>query len=77
MEYKYDDVDKIIDFKTWDNRKKINELFRIDTYMYTNMGIDSTKTERDNAKKKSRYIYRAIQKIDPVVGKELIHFMDK
>ena len=51
MEYKYDDVDKIIEFKTWDNRKKINELFRIDTYMYTNMGIDSTKTERDNAKR--------------------------
>ena len=60
MEYKYDDVDKIIEFKTWDNRKKINELFRIDTYMYTNMGIDSTKTERDNAKRKSRYIYKAI-----------------
>ena len=72
MEYKYDDVDKIIEFKTWDNRKKINELFRIDTYMYTNMGIDSTKTERDNAKRKSRYIYRAIKNLDLYLGAFLL-----
>ncbi len=63
MEYKYEDVDKVLDFSTWTNEKKIDELFRIDSYMYTNLGIDSTKKEREDVKRKSRYIYKAIQKI--------------
>lgn len=73
MEYKYEDVDKVLDFSTWTNEKKIDELFRIDSYMYTNLGIDSTKKEREDVKRKSRYIYKAIQKIDPKMGKELIY----
>jgi len=73
MEYKYEDVDKVVDFSTWTNEKKIDELFRIDSYMYTNLGTDSTKKEREDVKRKSKYIYRAIQKIDPKMGKELIY----
>lgn len=76
MEYNYEDVDKIVEFKSWKDKKKISELFRIDSYMYTNLGTDSTKTERDAVKKKSKYIYRAIAKIDPKIGKEMLYFMD-
>ena len=76
MEYKYDDVDKIVEFKSWKDEKKISELFRIDSYMYTNLGTDSTKSERDAVKRKSKYIYRAIAKIDPRIGKEMLYFMD-
>lgn len=76
MEYRYDDVDKVVDFKTWSDRKKIDELFRIDAYMYTNLGTDSTKKEREEVKRKSRYIYRAISKIDLSIGKHLIQQMD-
>ena len=76
MEYRYDVVDKILGFTTWSDNKKISELFRIDSYMYTELGKDSTKTERDNVRKKSRYIYRAIHKIDAKLGKELIHHID-
>lgn len=76
MEYKYEDVEKVINFSTWSDRKKIDELFRIDCYMYTNLGTDSTKKERDAVKKKSKYIYKAIQKIDKNLGKGLIHQMD-
>jgi hypothetical protein len=76
MEYRYDDVDKILGFTTWSDKKKISELFRIDSYMYTELGKDSTKTERDNVRKKSRYIYKAIHKIDTKLGKELIHHID-
>ena len=76
MEYKYDDVDKIVEFKSWNDKKKISELFRIDSYMYTNLGTDSTKSEREAVKKKSKYIYRAISKIDPRIGKEMLYFMD-
>ena len=38
MSYKYEDIDKILDFKSWSNRRKIDELLRIDCVMYTNMG---------------------------------------
>jgi hypothetical protein len=76
MEYNYEDVDKIVEFKSWKDKKKISELFRIDSYMYTNLGTDSTKTERDAVKRKSKYIYRAIAKIDPKIGKEMLYFMD-
>jgi len=40
MEYSYEDVEKVINFSSWSDRKKIEELFRIDTYMYTNLGLD-------------------------------------
>ncbi len=76
MEYNYEDVDKIVEFKSWKDEKKISELFRIDSYMYTNLGTDSTKSERDAVKRKSKYIYRAIAKIDPKIGKEMLYFMD-
>ncbi len=76
MSYKYEDIDKILDFKSWSNRKKIDELLRIDCTMYTNMGTDSNKTERENTKKRSRSIYRAISKIDKEVGKSLLYHMD-
>jgi hypothetical protein len=76
MSYKYEDIDKILDFKSWSNRRKIDELLRIDCTMYTNLGIDSNKTEREDTKKRSRAIYRAISKIDKEVGKNLIYHMD-
>lgn len=76
MEYNYEDVDKIVEFKSWKDKKKISELFRIDSYMYANLGTDSTKTERDAVKRKSKYIYRAIAKIDSKIGKEMLYFMD-
>ncbi len=76
MSYKYEDIDKILDFKSWSEKRKIDELLRIDCTMYTNLGIDSNKTERENTKKRSRAIYRAISKIDKEVGKGLLYHMD-
>lgn len=76
MSYGYEDIDKIVEFKTWATRKKIDELFRIDVYMYTNLGIDSTKKEKEEVRKKSKAIYRAISKINPKLAKELIYHMD-
>ena len=76
MEYKFTDVEKIIEFKSWSNYKKIDELFRIDCYMYTNLGSDSTKKEVEETKRKSKVIYKAISKIDSKMGKGLILTMD-
>jgi len=76
MEYKYDDIEKIVNFSSWSERKKLDELFRIDTFMYCNLGTDSTKTEKEAVRKKSRAIYKAIHKINPEVGKHLLYHMD-
>jgi hypothetical protein len=76
MSYKYEDIDKILDFKSWSEKRKIDELLRIDCTMYTNLGIDSNKTEREDTKKRSRAIYRAISKINKEVGKGLLYHMD-
>ena len=46
MVYTTRDLDKIVGLKSWSSTKKIHELLRIDCDMYTNMGIDSTKTEK-------------------------------
>jgi hypothetical protein len=74
--YGYDDIDKIVEFKTWKRRKKIDELFRIDSWMYTNLGSESTKSEKDEVKRKSKAIYKAVNKINPSIGKSLIFHMD-
>lgn len=72
MEYKYSDLEKILGFTSWSNKKKIDELFRIDSNLYTNLGIDSTEKERKAVERKSAKIYKEISKIDPVVGSELL-----
>ncbi len=77
MEYKINDIEKIKEFKSWSERKKIDELLRIDCNMYTNLGTDSTKAERLEVKKNSRRIYRAIKNINQKMGEPLLVAMDK
>ena len=77
MGYTTRDLDKIVGLKSWSNRKKIHELLRIDCDMYTNMGIDSTKTEKQLAKKTSRKIYRLIKALNPSMGSDLLKAMDR
>ena len=76
MEYRYEDIEKIESFTTWSNRKKIDELLRIDSYLRTELGIDSTKKELDEAKRKSARIIREIKKIDPEEGKLFTNYPD-
>ena len=56
MVYTLDDIDKIVEFKTWSQKQKIDELLRIDAGMYCNLGTDSTATERLEVKKNSQKI---------------------
>lgn len=76
MSYKYSDIEKIINYKTWSQRMKIDALLSIDADLYTNLGISSTKKEKNQVKIKSKNIYRAIEKINPKDGKLLLHSMD-
>tara|TARA_R100001086_G_scaffold245105_1_gene175598 strand:+ start:71 stop:301 length:231 start_codon:yes stop_codon:yes gene_type:complete len=76
MEYTLDDIDKIVEFKTWSNKQKLDELLRIDCQQYTNLGSDSTNAEREEVKKYSRKIYRLIKTIDKDLGLKFLHYMD-
>ena len=67
-----DRVLKIVGYKTWTDKRKVDALLEIDATAYTNLGIDSTKTEIERTKKDSRFIYRAIKSIDEKLGKELL-----
>jgi CRISPR/Cas system CSM-associated protein Csm2 small subunit len=75
--YTINDIEKILNFKTWDDKKKIDELLQIDARIYANQGIDSTKVEKENGKIKSRKIYKAIKEIDKPLGDSFLQLMDK
>jgi len=70
-------IEEVLSNDSWDERQKKDELYRLDCKMYTNLGIDSTKGERNEVKKKSRLIYKAIQKINPHEGTQLLQAIDK
>jgi hypothetical protein len=72
MSYNINDVDKILSFKSWSDKRKIDTLFEIDADLYCNLGQESNKTELATAHKKSRKIYKAIKSIDEYTGRLLL-----
>lgn len=76
MDYNISDVDKIVGFKTWTDKKKIDALLEMDSKLYCNLGSDSTKKEREEVRKSSRIIYTAIKKIDHQMGNNFLQSMD-
>ena len=77
MEYTINDIEKILEFKSWSNKEKEDELLRIDCAMYTYLGTDSTKQDREQVKKNSRIIYRALKNINPQLSEHLMTAIDK
>tara|TARA_R100000541_G_scaffold5598_1_gene13055 strand:+ start:8524 stop:8772 length:249 start_codon:yes stop_codon:yes gene_type:complete len=70
-------IQKIKTYKTWSLKKKVDALLEIDAVMYTNLGIDSTKTEKKEVKAISRKIYKAISFISPLDGHILSSHMNE
>ena len=75
--YELKDIEKITSFKTWTDKKKIDELLRIDAKIYAHQGSDSTKVELEEGSRNSRKIYRAIKEIDNDLGSSFLELMDK
>lgn len=69
--------DKIMSYKTLTDKQKIDSLLELDAVMYVNQGIDSSKSEKAETKKKSRVVYRQIKKIDNSLGDQLLIHQDK
>ena len=58
-------------------QQRLDELLEADSIMYTNLGSDSTKAEKEGVRKISRVIYRAIRdNVDESIGKELLQHQD-
>lgn len=74
--YTYEDIERIYNFKSWTDIKKIDTLLEIDCGLYANLGIDSTKEEKKQVWKKSVEIYRVIKKIDKQLGDEFLLTMN-
>ncbi len=68
---KLDDMIANITESKSDDYDKINALLKIDCTIYTGLGTDSTKEEKEDAKKASKKIMKAISKMDDVLGKSL------
>jgi hypothetical protein len=49
----------------------------MDCSIYSNIGIESSAKEREQARKNSKKIYYAIKKLDPALGSSFISLMDK
>lgn len=72
MSYNIDDIEKILNFTSWSNKRKIDTLFEIYADLYCNLGSDSSKTEVEKVKKQSRKIYKTIKRIDEYTGRLLL-----
>ena len=59
------------------DKEKIDKLLELDCSLYTNLGIDSTKSEKQEVKRMSKKIYKAIQSINEPIGKSLLQAIDK
>lgn len=71
-------IKKVLNYKTWSVKKKVDSLLKLDHEMYMELGIDSSKKEVLETKKRSRKIYRAIMQVSPKDGYTLeAHMMEK
>lgn len=68
-------IEKILGYKTYNDRKKVDALLEMDANLYTTLGMDSTKKERDEVKKASRKIYRAIAEINRLEGLQYLQYL--
>jgi len=77
MEYSENNIDKILSYKSWKTRRKLDALLEMDCIQYTNLGIDSSKKEKEQVKRNSRKIYKAIKTLNKRMGSEFLMAMDK
>jgi|TARA_R100000742_G_C4275958_1_gene96733 hypothetical protein len=78
MSFNTDIIDKIVQYKSVSKKKKIDRLLEIESnYIANNIGINISKSQKNNIRKNSRYIYRAISKINQEVGNKFLQAQDK
>jgi hypothetical protein len=76
MDYKFEDIDGIVSSSSLSEPQKISALLKIDCFLYTQLGTDSTEAEKKRTKSKSKKIYSKIKSIDEATGKLFLSVMD-
>jgi len=69
-------ADNIIKDFSLSIKTRIDSVLELDAIQYTNLGIDSTKGEKNKVKSDSKYIYKLIKGIDEPTGNLLINHLD-
>lgn len=67
-----DKATAILNRRNITEKSKIDRLLELNADIYTNLGTDSTITDKKNAQVDSNFIYRAIMQLDYNLGKFLI-----
>ena len=57
-------------------QERTDKLLKLDCTEYTNLGSDSTKAEKLEVKRNSKFIYKQIKGIDEVSGNLLLKSLD-
>ena len=57
-------------------QQRTDKLLKLDCSEYTTLGIDSTKAEKLEVKKNSKFIYKQIRGIDETSGNLLLKALD-
>lgn len=70
-----DQISKILGYKTWSDRRKIDALLEMDANLYCNLGTDSTQKDKNEVKKSSRKIYKAITELNRIEGLTYLQYL--
>jgi len=57
-------------------KQRTDAILELDAISYTNLGTDSTKTEKTKVKSDSKYLYRLIKGFNEVDGNLLLNHLD-
>ena len=76
MKYSKKIVDKTSNCICVTDKRKVDILLKMDASQYANLGLDSTKKEKQQVRSNSRYIYKTIKKIDSALGESFLRHQD-
>ena len=68
-------ISKILSYKTWSDKRKMDTLLEMDADLYCNLGTDSTKKDKNEVKKASRKIYKAVMEINRIHGLTYLQYL--
>ena len=57
-------------------KDRTDSILELDAISYTNLGIDSTKAEKNKVKSDSKYLYRLVKGFNETDGKLLLNHLD-
>tara|TARA_E500000318_G_scaffold111791_1_gene131780 strand:+ start:99 stop:341 length:243 start_codon:yes stop_codon:yes gene_type:complete len=57
-------------------KDRVDSVLELSAIAETNTGIDSTKAEKNKVKQDNKYLYKLINSIDEVTGKQLLKTID-